>query len=273
MILAPVAAVVVGAAGWRFPFPRIFDRTLMATILLAMLAGARRLELSKLMREGFGGSARTSVARYLRGLAVSLAAIAVLTALALAVGDGGVGNFGAVASRAPKYLLSAVAIAAIEEAFFRAFLLGGMKSDFGARIALLASAAIYALAHLVRSPAKFYVTGYSPIAGLATLAHSADQLSHPATAIPVFFGLFLLGIVLGEAFLLTGSVYLSMGLHAGFVLGAKLWPKIVLGRAALPWWIAGAGAVPMIGGAAAWIVAIVVFVLLKPLAGVRRQSA
>jgi hypothetical protein len=78
--------------------------------------------------------------------------------------------------------------------------------------------------------------------------------------------------VLGEAFLLTGSVYLSMGLHAGFVLGAKLWPKIVLGRTAMPWWIAGVGPVPMIGGAAAWVVAIVILVLLKPLAGVRRQA-
>ncbi|HYL58252.1 MAG TPA: CPBP family intramembrane glutamic endopeptidase [Candidatus Acidoferrales bacterium] len=272
-MLAPVVAVVVGAAGWRFPFPRIFDRTIMATMALAMLVCARRLELWKLMREGFSGSARESTARFLRGLAVSLAAIGFLTALALAVGAGGIGSFGGVVSRVPKYLLSAIVIAAIEEAFFRAFLLGGMKADLGARIALIASAAIYALAHLVRSPAKFYVAGYSPMAGLATLAHSGDQLGHPATAIPVLFGLFLLGIVLGEAFLLTGSVYLSMGLHAGFVLGAKLWPKIVLGRGALPWWIAGAGPVPMIGGAAAWTVAIVVLLLLKPLAGVRRQSA
>jgi CAAX protease family protein len=272
VVLSPFVAVAVAAAGWRLPFPRIFDRTMMATLLLAMLWSARDLRLGDLLRGGFFHPVRESVLRYLRGLAVSFCAIAILTALALAVGDGGVGHFGAVASRAPKYLLSAIVIAIIEEAFFRAFLLGGMKADFGARVALFASAGIYAVAHLVRSPARFYVTGYSPAAGLATLAHSADQLSHPATAIPILIGLFLLGLVLGEAFLLTGSVYLSMGLHAGFVLGAKLWPKIVLGRAVLPWWIVGAGPVPMIGGAAAWVVAAIILMLLKPIAGARRQA-
>ena len=122
-------------------------------------------------------------------------------------------------------------IAIIEEGFFRAFLLGGMKGDFGNRVALIASAAIYAVAHLVRSPARFYVTGYEPTAGLITLAHSVDQFTDPAIAIPTLIGLFLLGIVLGEAYILTGSVYFSIGLHSGFVLGAKLWPKIILDRA------------------------------------------
>ena len=82
----------------------------------------------------------------------------------------------------------------------------------------------------MRSPAHFYVTGYEPAAGLITLAHSIDQFTDPATAIPTLIGLFLLGIVLGEAYILTGSVYFSIGLHSGFVLGAKLWPKIILER-------------------------------------------
>src|SRR5260370_5029633 len=155
-------------------------------------------------------------------------------------------------------MLTAIAIAIIEEGFFRAFLVGGMRNDFGNTGALLASSAFYAVAHLVRSPAHFYVTRYEPAAGLVTLAHSMDQLSHPATAIPTLIGLFLLGIVLGEAFLLTGSVYFSIGLHCGFVLGAKLWPKIILNRAAIPWWLAGTGPVPLIGGAAAWAIAIVI---------------
>jgi membrane protease YdiL (CAAX protease family) len=148
-----------------------------------------------------------------------------------------------------------------------------MRRDFGKIGALLASSAFYAIAHLVRSPTRFYVTHYEPAAGLMTLAHSMDQLSHPATAIPTLIGLFLLGIVLGEAYLLTGSVYFSIGLHCGFVLGAKLWPKIVLGRANLPWWIAGDGPVPLIAGAAAWAIAIIILISLRPLTGVRKSPA
>jgi membrane protease YdiL (CAAX protease family) len=273
VVVAPIAALAVASAGWRFPFPRIFDRTVMATLFLAMLWAARDLKLASLLGHGFRHPAKESSVRVIRGLAVSFCAIAILFALALTVGGGGTGDFGAVASRVPGYILSAIAIAIIEEGFFRAFILGGMRSDFGSMGAILASSAFYSVAHLLRSPAHFYATRYEPAAGLVTLAHSMDQLSHPATAIPTLIGLFLLGIVLGEAFLLTGSVYFSIGLHCGFVLGAKLWPKIVLGRGALPWWIAGAGPVPLIGGAAAWALAIIILISIRPLTGVRKSTA
>ena len=266
IVLAPVVAVAVASAGWQFPFPRIFDRTVMATLLLAMLWSARQLNFIALLRAGFA-SPRENIYRTLRGLAVSICAIAILFGLAIVVGGSGVGAIGKVAPRIPKYLLSAIAIAIIEEGFFRAFLLGGMKRDFGACGALILSSVIYSVAHLVRAPEKFYVTGYEPMAGLTTLAQSFDQFADPATAIPVVLGLFLLGLALGGAFLLTGTVYFSMGLHCGVVLGAKLWPKVIVGRATVPWWIGGVGPVPMIGGAAAWVVMIAIVLAVRPLTG------
>jgi membrane protease YdiL (CAAX protease family) len=272
IIFAPLAAVAVSDAGWHYPFPRIFDRTVMASMLIVTLFAARDLDLVALLRRGFSHPALPSVARAIRGFVVAMIAIAILFGLALAVGGGGIGDHEAAAALIPKYFLSAIAIAFIEEAFFRAFLLGGMSNDFGNRIALIASAAIYAVAHLVRSPARFYVTGYVPTAGLMTLAHSVDQFSTPAIAIPTLIGLFLLGIVLGEAYILTGSVYFSIGLHCGFVLGAKLWPKIILNRAAIPWWIAGGGAIPLIAAPTAWVIAIAIFATLRQITGAQRPS-
>ena len=263
IIFAPLAAVAVSAAGGHYPFPRIFDRTVMATLLIAMLFAARDLNLVSLLSRGFKHPAGPSIGRAIRGFVVAMLAIAILFGLAFAVGGGGFGSHQAAAALIPKYFLSAIAIAFIEEAFFRAFLLRGMSGDFGNRIALIASAAIYAIAHLVRSPARFYVTGYQPAAGLVTLAHSIDQFISPSIAIPTLIGLFLLGIVLGEAYLLTGSVYFSIGLHCGFVLGAKMWPKIILNRAAIPWWIAGGGTIPLVAGGAAWAIAIAIFVMLR----------
>jgi membrane protease YdiL (CAAX protease family) len=273
IIFAPLAAVAVSAAGWRYPFPRVFDRTVMASMLIVMLFAARDLNLVPLLRRGFNHPPAQSIVPAIRGFVVAMIAIAILFGLALGVGGGGVGDHGAAVALIPKYFLSAIAIAFIEEAFFRAFLLGGMKADFGNRVALIASAAIYAVAHLVRSPTRFYVTSYTPTAGLMTLAHSIDQFTDPAIAIPTLIGLFLLGIVLGEAYLLTGSVYFSIGLHCGFVLGAKLWPKIILNRAAIPWWIAGGGAIPLIGGAAAWLIAIMILATLRPITSAQRTAA
>ncbi len=274
VIVAPIAALAVASAGWRFPFPRIFDRTVMATLFLAMLWAARDLQLGSLLAQGFRHLAKESSMRVLRGLAVSLCTIGILFALALWLGGSGTGDFGKVASRIPGYILSAIAIAIIEEGFFRAFLLGGMRRDFGNIGALVASSVFYAVAHLVRSPARFYVTQYQPTAGLMNLTHSMDQLSHPATSIPTLLGLFLLGIVLGEAYLLTGSVYFSIGLHSGFVLGAKLWPKIILNHATAPWWIAGPGPVPLISAPAAWALAMLILLSIRPLTGAKnpRQS-
>jgi membrane protease YdiL (CAAX protease family) len=273
IIVAPIVAVAVAAVGWHYPFPRIFDRTVMGSLLIVMLYSARDLNLVSLLKSGFNHPPASSIARAVRGFVVAMIAIAILFGLAFGIGGGGTGDHTAAVPLIPKYFLSAIAIAFIEEAFFRAFLLGGMKTDFGNRIALIASAAIYAVAHLVRSPARFYVAGYEPTAGLITLAHSIDQFTDPAIAIPTLIGLFLLGIVLGEAYILTGSVYFSIGLHCGFVLGAKLWPKIILNRSAIPWWIAGGGAIPLIGGAAAWVLAIVILVMLRQIAGVQRRSA
>ncbi|MGC1189643.1 MAG: hypothetical protein WA861_03590, partial [Candidatus Binatus sp.] len=122
IIFAPLAAVAVVHAGWRYPFPRIFDRTVMATLLIAMLFAARDLNLASLMSRGFRHPAAPSIARAIRGFVVAMIAIAILFGLALAVGGGGIGDHEAAAALIPKYFLSAIAIAFIEEAFFRAFL-------------------------------------------------------------------------------------------------------------------------------------------------------
>jgi len=246
-IISPFAADAVAAMGFRFPFPRIFDRTVMVTLLAAMVVGSRSMGFPALMRDGFAAP-RANLSRLLSGLAIAIAAIAILFALAFASGAGADVSYGVVVARAIKSAIPAFAIGFIEEGFFRAFLLGGMRRDCGSRAALAVSSAFYALAHLVRSPAHYYLVGFHPAAGFHNLADSAAQLGHPV-------GLFLLGMVLGEAFLITGTVWFSIGLHAGFVLGAKTWTGVAHG-VPVSRWIAGPGPVPLIAAPAAWAIAL-----------------
>jgi hypothetical protein len=79
----------------------------------------------------------------------------------------------------------------------------------------------------------------------------------------------LLGLVLGEAFLVTGKVYFSAGLHAGLVIGVKLWPFSDAPKVALPHWIAGYGRPALISGAAAWLMALILLTLVPRLTGKR----
>jgi uncharacterized protein len=271
VIISPIAAAAVGAMGLRFPFPRIFDRTVMVTLLAAMLIWSRAMGFGALMRAGFAAP-RANLARAAIGLGIALTAIATLFALALASGAGGAATVGALAVRAVQFILPAILIGIIEEGFFRAFLLGGLRRDFGPRGALLASSVFYAAAHLVRSPKRYYLTGFHPGAGLGNLTASAAQLGHPIAWAPTLIGLFLLGMVLGEAFLLSGTVWFSVGLHAGFVLGAKTWPLIADGGAPVSRWIAGAGPVPLIAAPAAWMIAVVLLVLLPRFLGRERRT-
>jgi uncharacterized protein len=268
-ILAPFAAAIVAAMGFHFPFPRIFDRTVMVLVAVAMIAQARDLRVIPLLRSGFKHPMR-DLPRATRGFLVAIAAIATLVYVAVFLGAHADETSGGIWQSMPKYFVAAIAIAIIEEGFFRAFLMVGMESDVGRTPALLLSSAIYAITHLVRSPAKFYLTGYHPLVGFQVLGMSLAHAANFGATLPTFVGLFLLGIVLGEAFLETGSVYFPIGLHAGFVLGAKLWPRMTAAGVALPGWLRGYGSQPLISGIAAWMVAIAIFLLIRPLSRARR---
>jgi len=264
VVIAPLAAAVISAAGLSFPFPRIFDRTVIATLAAAMLWLARPLGLASLIRDGFA-EPRGNWRPALRGFAITLVAVGALFTAAFVVR--GAAPIGQVGARAVRYVVAAVTIALIEEGFFRAFVLGGMLRDMGRPAALAASSALYALAHLVRSPARFYLTGFHPEAGLTNLSASAARIINAGDALPMLVGLFLLGLMLGAAFLRTGRIWLPAGMHAGLVIGAKAWPVVAQGGPPLPRWLAGPGPVPLIAAPAGWALAIAIVVLLPWLAG------
>jgi len=243
---------------------------MMVVLLIVLLLCARRLDLPVLLQQAFAHPLAYR-REFALGLTISLGVIAILFALAVASGYGHLLPALPLLRHGLKYALAAIVIAVIEEAFFRAFLLAGIRIDYGPRPALIGSALVYAVAHILRSPAHIYLRGYYPLAGFQNIALSAARLAHPMEVLPVLIGLFLLGIVLGEAFMLTGKVYLSIGLHAGFVIGAKTWP-IVVDHTAMPLWLAGPGPVPLIAAPAAWTAAIIIAVALRRILGPPKDS-
>src|ERR1700730_15917817 len=150
-IVAPFAATPAAAVGYRFPFPRIFDRTVMVTVAAILALWARKLGVVRLLRRGFARP-KANLGAALRGFLVAMTAIAILLVLGAAFGRRVELRAGEGLARAAKYVAGAILIAIIEEGFFRAFMLGGMVEDFGRTSALVLSAAVYALAHIVRSP-------------------------------------------------------------------------------------------------------------------------
>ncbi|MGH7947990.1 MAG: lysostaphin resistance A-like protein [Candidatus Binataceae bacterium] len=270
VVLSPLVAWVVAAAGFRYPLPRIFDRVVMASVAVALVLFARQLGLGGLLRSGFAGP-RRNLGSAFRGIAVAFAAMAVLVLLAWLARGGRPPDWGSIATNLPRWLMTAVTVALIEESFFRAILLGGMQREIGATRALVVSSIIYAGAHLVRAPDKYYVTSFEPAAGLHNLVASASQLAGVEAAVPAFIGLFILGLVLGRAYQLTGNLYFSMGLHAGIIVGLRVWSKCVW-RAKLPFWVGGDLDTPVISGIAAWAIALTMLATLPYLLGERSRD-
>jgi hypothetical protein len=104
-----------------------------------------------------------------------------------------------------------------EEAIFRGTIVPLLRSrGLGASAAILTSAAIFMLAHDVTAP-----------------------WSLVTTALPLGVGLFLLGVLLAQLFVLSNTLYWGMGAHAGLVFIKVLLRRIPAISYAdnLPWWL------------------------------------
>jgi len=262
-LITPFVAPAVAWAGFHFPFPRIFDRVVMVTLLVAILWESRELNLLRRLRAGFA-QPLSSLPAVVCGFMIGGAAMGVLWELAWLIAPLSARAYPAsLMINLVLSIIPALIIAIIEEGFFRAFLLDGITEDFGRPIGLVASSVVYAAAHLVRSPARFQVVGIHPLLGLQTLAASLGQLGHPIAAAPGLLGLFLLGLLLAAAFIRTGRVYFPIGLHASVIVGAKAWRKFAPGAQSAPGWLSGYGRPPLISGAAAWVITLALLIVVS----------
>ena len=84
-LIAPFAAIALARAGYHFPFPRIFDRTVMVTLALMLTLWARQLGVARLLRRGFARPL-DNLGALVRGLLVAAVVIAILLALGAAFG-------------------------------------------------------------------------------------------------------------------------------------------------------------------------------------------
>jgi len=130
---------------------------------------------------------------------------------------------------------TAVVVPFIEEALFRGLFLGILLRSFRPWPANLVSAAIFSIVHFLKAPDETtaVVRWFS---GFVSLSHSFDQFSEPMLVLGGFTTLFVIGIVLAHARLITRSLWLSIGLHAGWILGSESFGKIARRQfIELPW--------------------------------------
>ena len=272
-----IAVVVAGslAAPWLFhlvhpqmptvPFRRVFDRSLLGAALIGLWPLLRCLGLRSWGELGY----RKSPAWWHQS------AVGLLTGVGSFVLAGGLLLLLHLRSlNLPEmnlrpwfgFVLSGVAVAVLEETFFRGGLQGAVQRASNPWLAVITTSAIYSIVHFLKPKGAGiadgnvnWLSGFDYLGQILTRSWRA-----PGVAVG-FVTLWLAGCVLGFAYVRTGALYFSIGIHAGWVFTLKTYAWLTEATGRRTWW----GGATLVDNVLVWPVLVLVLWLcwkkLKPL--------
>jgi membrane protease YdiL (CAAX protease family) len=141
------------------------------------------------------------------------------------------GAFGRIA-------LTAATVAALEESLFRGVFLSLVARSTGALAANLSTSALFSIIHFLKPPADTIPPeSVRWSSGFELIPAVFHQFGQPMLLLGGFATLFAVGATLAFATQRSGSLWLAIGLHAGWVLGPMGFSKMTkrINRDTLPW--------------------------------------
>ena len=218
-------------------FHRYFNRSVEVTAILLLWPLARSLKVRTLAELGLQWDTR-----WLRRLSFGfVAAVALMAVMALALFASGGVVFRPAEQRLPgelpKVIFTAACVGFIEECIFRGAFLGLLQRTMSRAGALLVSAVFFSVVHFIQPPdtaiAPADVTWSS---GFALIPPVFGQWRDPMLVVASFTTLLAVGWVLGWAMQRTRSLWLGIGLHAGWVFCVQGFGKFAyFASGRLPW--------------------------------------
>jgi uncharacterized protein len=132
-------------------------------------------------------------------------------------------------------LTAAFGASVVEEILFRGLILGMMLRALGPRVGLLTCTFIFALVHFLSPPEGLVIHAphVHPGTGFWLVGVILGHFTQLDFLLAEFCTLFAVGWVLVQARVTTGGLWLSIGLHAGWVFGLKWFSALTRGSKAL----------------------------------------
>jgi len=126
----------------------------------------------------------------------------------------------------PRILLTAVAVATMEEFLFRGVVLGFFRQVMNPSIAIFFSSVIFAAVHFLNLPSSSTVETPEWWSGITLICSLWNAL--PAWPILgwAFASLFAAGMILGWMTMRTGSLWAAIGLHGTWIMSQQLFNTI-----------------------------------------------
>ena len=212
-------------------FRRVNDR-LVLLFVLALLAPAYRMSGLR-GRADFGIPKRRDWARLFgTGLIVALTSMLLVYLIGLFAGVYSPEPVGqGVAAALLKIVIGTLLIGVIEEILFRGYILTALRKSLGTAPAVLLSSVLFAAVHFIKpaSP-EFTDRWYSGFLLFTDLFAKAGDTFWPEVCT-----LFCMGTVLATLSYWTRSVYITIGLHAGWVWIMMLFRLFTENQGRLVW--------------------------------------
>ncbi len=228
-------ATHVAAAKWltEYPFRRVFDRSVMIVALVGLWPLLRSVGIRSWSAVGYV-RAPGWWKHVLAGFAIGLGSLVVALAISIAFGVRSLAvdrSAGEIVGAVLRYALVGIVVALIEETFFRGALQGAFQRGMNVTAAVILTSLIYSALHFLKpkgvhiaADAVTWRSGFACLAGIATRSFAErDVLVGLVT-------LFLAGCILGLAYAKTRALYLSIGLHAGWVLANESARRLGAGK-------------------------------------------
>ena len=158
--------------------------------------------------------------------------------------------------RLGKVFVASIFVPFIEEAFFRGIILGVLLRSGRKYLAMVAASALFAVVHFLKAPERTseVVTWTS---GFNSIAHAFAQFGDLMMVLSALATLFLIGCVLADARMLTRSLWLPIGMHAGWIFASGAFNLVARRQVlALPWLGKNllVGIIPLGVAALSWII-------------------
>lgn len=256
----------------RYSFSRIFNRTFMISGIVLFFVCRRLLKIERFSQLGLVASLKQGCDLFV-GWALAIASM-----LLLGVAMSFAGAFtpffrlslSESLSQCASGLLSGIFVGFFEEIFFRGILFKGLLAE-GRRVrAYVLANLFYSALHFVKPGEPYVLEQLAPLAGFRHLFFTFSPFLDPASILPGLFGLFFIGVVLSYALERTGSLYLSIGLHGGWVFSLKTIRVFGDYRREDLGWIFGSTDPKFVSGFGAWVGILLVLIVVHWITRKRR---
>jgi uncharacterized protein len=217
-------------------FQHYFDRAIMITALALLWPLLRGLRIRNFGHDLGLARDRRGWRRLGVGLALALGTMLIMAAILYFMGICRLHSHPAYGRLAWQIPLTALVVSVLEEFFFRGAMQGVVRKTAVEEFAVLAVAILFAAVHFLK-PAGAHA---GPVnihwwSGLALLPDTLALFRDPGLLLGGFMTLLLVGLILGYVRERTRSLWMPMGLHAGWIIGEKGLMAVTRRSVAWPW--------------------------------------